>query len=267
VAIVKLHAGVRVALILALFAVPAAAQPPAPPAAGQTQELSAAAPDAAEKSGTAHNFVVDVAHDYRNFISWDNGLWLGVGGLAALAAHQGDEAAYESVAAGNAPDLPGGDAWGSSGVQLPLAVGWWVIGHAVHNERASATGRDLLRAQISVVSWTYAIKIPVNRTRPNGESHSFPSGHASNSFAAATILQAHYGWKLGVPAFAAAAYTAASRVTDNQHWVSDVVFGAALGVVSARTVTLRLRETRVSLMPVKLPGGAGVVVALRRDNE
>ena len=82
--------------------------------------------------------------------------------------------------------------------------------------RVADTGRDLLRAQISVVSWTYAIKLAANRTRPNGDPHSFPSGHASTSFASAMVLQEHFGWKLGVPAFAVAAYTAASRVATSR---------------------------------------------------
>ena len=78
------------------------------------------------------------------------------------------------------------------------------------------------------------------------------------------VLQEHYGWKLGVPAFAAAAYTAASRVTANQHWLSDVVFGAALGVASGRTVTVRLRDTRVTLAPLVVPGGGGISVSTTR---
>jgi hypothetical protein len=76
----------------------------------------------------------------------------------------------------------------------------------------AAVGRDLLRAQLSVVSWTYAIKFATNRTRPNGDPRSFPSGHASTSFTVAMVLQEHFGWKVGIPAFAAAAYTGTSRV-------------------------------------------------------
>ena len=106
-------------------------------------------------------------------------------------------------------------------------------------------GRDLLRAQISVVSWTYAIKVAAQRTRPNGDPRSFPSGHASTSFATAMVLQEHFGWKAGLPAFALAAYTAASRVVANQHWASDVVFGAVVGMASGRTVTIHLRDTRL----------------------
>ena len=78
------------------------------------------------------------------------------------------------------------------------------------------------------------------------------------------VLQEHYGWKLGVPAFAIASYTAASRITDNQHWTSDVVFGAALGMVCGRTVTVRLRETKVSIAPLPVRRGGGVLITAQR---
>ena len=40
-----------------------------------------------------------------------------------------------------------------------------------------------------------------------------PSGHAASAFTAATVLQRHYGLKTGIPAYAVAAYVAASRYT------------------------------------------------------
>src|SRR5262249_31830228 len=103
-----------------------------------------------------------------------------------------------------------------------------------------------------------------DRTRPNGDPRGFPSGHASTSFATAMVLQEHYGWMLGLPAFLIAGYTAASRVIANQHWTSDTVFGAAVGIASGRTVTIHLRETRVSLAPLPVPGGGGVLVTATR---
>ena len=104
-----------------------------------------------------------------------------------------------------------------------------------------------------------------SRSRPSARGptairDSFPSGHASTSFATAMVLQEHFGWKAGVPAFAVAAYTAVSRVAANQHWASDVVFGAAVGLASGRTVTIQLRETRVTVAPLAVPGGGGVLV-------
>jgi membrane-associated phospholipid phosphatase len=121
-----------------------------------------------------------------------------------------------------------------------------------------------LRAQLSVVSWTYAIKFIADRTRPNGDPRGFPSGHASTSFATATVLQEHFGWKVGLPAFVAAAYTGTSRIADNQHWASDVVFGAAVGIACGRTVTIHVRDSRVTLSPVLLPGGVGVAIGTER---
>jgi hypothetical protein len=51
----------------------------------------------------------------------------------------------------------------------------------------------------------------------------------------------------------------------NQHWTSDVVMGAAVGMASGRTVTLHLRDTRMSLAPLAVPGGGGVMVSVLRQ--
>jgi membrane-associated phospholipid phosphatase len=240
---------------------PVGAQTPA--ALADTPSLSSSQAPAAPERGGARRFVGDVAGDYKNFFSVETAWWLGGGAGAALAVHPADQAI--SDAARDASDtLPGGSVYGSEYFQMPVAAAWWAIAAAAGSDRHAETGRDLLRAQISVGSWTYAIKLATNRTRPNGDSHSFPSGHASASFATAMVLQDHYGWKVGLPAFLAAGYTAASRVVDNQHWTSDVVFGAALGVACARTVTIKFRETRVAIAPVVAPKSGAVIVSVVR---
>jgi hypothetical protein len=229
--------------------------------AGEATPL--APPASPEEPGEAKRFIRDVLRDYKNFFSVETAVWLGVGGGAALAIHPADDAIRGETQEGTtlSTSLKGGEYYGGAPVQFPLALGWWIVGHAVGSERGADAGRDLLRAQISAVSWTYAFKFPVNRTRPNGDPRSFPSGHASATFATAMVLEDHYGWKVGVPAFAAAVYTAASRVTDDKHWASDVVFGAFLGIASARTVTLHIRQTKVSIAPMAVPGGGGVLVS------
>jgi membrane-associated phospholipid phosphatase len=80
---------------------------------------------------------------------------------------------------------------------------------------------------------TYALKVSINETRPNGENYSFPSGHSSSSFASAEFMRRRYGWKWGAPAYAAAAFVAYSRVESRMHYTHDVVAGAALGVASS----------------------------------
>jgi len=228
----------------------------AAPAAAQTTAL----PTPSGFSG----FVSDVAHDYVRFLSVEN-LKLTTAGLSAAAVtHLGDEDVAEDLAGPTPLALKPGATYGNLAFQFPLAAGWWIIGHAAGSSRAAEAGRDLVRAQISAASWTYAIKYVADRTRPNGDPRSFPSGHASASFATAMVLQEHYGWKLGLPLFAAATYVCAERVTNTKHWPSDVVFGSAIGLMSGRTVTLRLRQRRLIVSPQAVPGGGGVFVHVSR---
>jgi len=78
---------------------------------------------------------------------------------------------------------------------------------------------------------TYGIKFATKRIRPDGSNkRSFPSGHTSNSFLGATIIQNIYGTDIGLPAYLFASITGLSRINDNKHYLSDVIFGAALGV-------------------------------------
>jgi membrane-associated phospholipid phosphatase len=235
-------------------------------ASASARAQSVSAPDAgaaASEPGTASRFLRDVGGDYKHFLSKETALWLAGGGGAALAVHQADQSIADWVS-DNSFSMPGGSVYGSQLFQIPVAIAWWIAGSKAGSEKQATVGRDLLRAQLSVVSWTYAIKFASNRTRPNGDPRGFPSGHATTSFATAAVLQEHFGWKVGIPAFAAAAYTGTSRVMDNQHWASDVVFGAALGIASGRTVTLHMRNTRVTLSPVPMPGGIGVAVRTER---
>jgi membrane-associated phospholipid phosphatase len=204
------------------------------PGLAQTETAPPPAADAAARAASGspqeHNwavqFVRDVGSDYVHYFSKENAVWFGVGGAAALAIHPADDNLSEWAQENNVT-LAGGATYGSQWLHIPVAMGVWGLGAAAGSGRVADTGRDLLRAQISVVSWTYAIKLAARRTRPNGDPNSFPSGHSSTSFATAMVLQEHFGWKAGIPAFAAAAYTGVERVADNQHWASDVIMGAA----------------------------------------
>ena len=100
-----------------------------------------------------------------------------------------------------------------------------------------------------------------HRERPDGSNaQSFPSGHASITFATATVLELHLGWRYSVLGYTVASYVAGSRLHDNRHWLSDVVFGAAVGTIG-RTVTQHGRNTW-TLAPVPVRGGVALV-ALR----
>jgi membrane-associated phospholipid phosphatase len=222
--------------------------------------VAGAEPSGRHESGFVR-FMKDVGGDYKHFFSKETAWWYAGGLGTAGLVHLADEEIAEALADPPQPTqtaLEGGDKYGNLTYQLPLAVGWWITGHAMGSSRGAAAGRDLLRAQINATTWAYAIKYAVGRTRPNGDPRSFPSGHATAVFATAMVLQEHYGWKVGVPFFAAATYTAISRITVNKHWASDVTFGAFVGMASARTVTLHVRNQKFTLAPLPARGGGGV---------
>jgi membrane-associated phospholipid phosphatase len=103
-----------------------------------------------------------------------------------------------------------------------------------------------------------------SRTRPDGSDQlSFPSGHTSTAFAWATVANAHYGWKAGVPSYLAASAIGLSRITNDKHHLSDVVAGATIGLITGRTVvrtngTPRGRRRVFNLHPMTDAQGSGV---------
>src|ERR1044071_8600947 len=125
---------------------------------------------------------------------------------------------------------------GSAPLELGAAFTTYAIGRAMKKPCAAALGADLVQAQLMAQMLTVGLKQAARRTRPTGSGLSFPSGHTSMAFASATVLQRHFGWKAGIPAYAVASYVAASRVQTQRHYLSDVAFGAALGIVAGRTI-------------------------------
>jgi membrane-associated phospholipid phosphatase len=84
---------------------------------------------------------------------------------------------------------------------------------------------------------TYALKFTIDEKRPNGDNQSFPSAHASISFASAEFVRKRYGWDYGIPAYVVATFVAYSRVESKQHYTHDVIGGAAIGIVSSYLFT------------------------------
>lgn len=99
--------------------------------------------------------------------------------------------------------------------------------------------------------------------RPDGSGDdSFPSGHASVSFAAAASLQNRYGWKVGVPAQLVASFVGVARVEARKHHWYDVVAGAAIGEASGFLITSKQNQS-VHVLPWGDAHSAGAVVDVR----
>ena len=80
------------------------------------------------------------------------------------------------------------------------------------------------------------IKHTTNVMRPDGtDNHSFPSGHTATAFMTATMLTKEYGhispW-IGMGAYSFATATGLMRIANNKHWLSDVLTGAGIGIIS-----------------------------------
>lgn len=193
---------------------------------------------------------------------------LGIGAGAAAAAYPSDDELSDSLQ--DADTLrtvfkPGkylGYAW----VQGGAAVGLYLVGRyamepdpGTHTNKVSHLGFDLIRAQLVSQALTLGIKQAVRRDRPTGECCAFPSGHASVTFATASVLERHFGYRASWPMFAIAGYVSASRLADNRHFLSDVLFGSALGIASGWTVVGRHGRDMFSLVPIPTHGGVAVV--------
>jgi len=194
--------------------------------------------------------------DIRALPSSDTGVWLAVTAATALAARGSDERLADwSARSGGAAYTSAGRAFGSGWIQSGGAVAAYVAGRIAGKPQVAHVGSDLIRAQALNGLLTTAIKVSVGRTRPTGSHYAFPSGHASATFASAAVLHAHYGWKAGAPALAAATFVGWTRVRDGQHWLTDVAFGAGIGIISGRTVARTHTGKRVTMVPTKTKGG------------
>ena len=81
------------------------------------------------------------------------------------------------------------------------------------------------------------IKYTAKEMRPDGSTaNSWPSGHTATSFVGATLLHKEYGltrspwWS--VAGYGVATATGVMRVLNNRHWISDVLSGAGIGIMS-----------------------------------
>lgn len=107
-------------------------------------------------------------------------------------------------------------------------------------EGRSDWGRYLASTAMSygiMALFVNSIKYTAKEMRPDGSTrNSWPSGHTATAFVGATILHKEYGltrspW-YSVAGYGVATATGVMRVLNNRHWVSDVLSGAGVGIMS-----------------------------------
>jgi membrane-associated phospholipid phosphatase len=133
---------------------------------------------------------------------------------------------------------------GSAYVLIPVSAGFYFIGSRGHDERFRETGLIAFETLIDVNIAGEVIKAIANRARPtesDGKGHfldspnsrlnsSFPSGHALNTWALASVIAHEYPKPLvKIVVYGLASTVIVARVGARKHFPGDVVAGAGLG--------------------------------------
>lgn len=227
----------RIVLVLAIAA-PAFAQP--------------------EPAPDDRNFLQTIVDDMKSVVSKESVPVLSTATALALFASPFDETLTYSASCSTFLKTTFGG-WarvvGQEWVLGGGALATYLIGRAADKPKLAAMGGDLVESQLVAGAASFALKHSIRRARPDGEPRSFPSGHAAGTFAAATVIQRHFGLKAAIPAFTAAAVISGARLQANSHYPTDLIMGAALGVLSGRAATFELGRRRLSVSPSVSTGG------------
>lgn len=243
------------------------------PLRAQTADAAPARAQASDTAGSAH---------VPPFFTYRDAVLLGgfIGGTIAIApldrhvAHTlQDPKLQENSAFKSAASL-----FGFMGQPAPqiIGVGLYGVGRLAHVHRMEALGLHGLEAMMLATAFTDVGKMTLGRARPfvHGDTvpfsfaflrgfkgrdfQSFPSGHATTAFAAASAVTAetsHWidesrwwpGWKLviGTTMYGGATLIGVSRMYHDEHWASDVLAGAAIGTFSGiKTVRFVYRHPK-----------------------
>jgi hypothetical protein len=207
-----------------------------------------------------------VPSDFVRFFSKDTAKIVGLVGASALVASRWDGQSIDGIQ-GMAPAsrFEAGNVGGGFLIQAGASFGVYTLARLTDNQKMIAVGGDLVRAQILSQGIVQAGKMMTQRQRPDGSnSHSMPSGHTASAFVTASVLQRHFGWKAGIPAYGFGAYVAAARMSANKHNLSDVLMGAAIGIAAGRTVSVGVGETRFDMGIAPTVGGAAIMFTKRQ---
>ncbi len=189
---------------------------------------------------------------------WDGNDWLKLGAMggAAFLTMQIDQPIRDAVLKDRSyfysVPIEGGRIWGELYSPIVLFAGFAAHSLITNSISTRKVAYEIGQASLYTGAITLILKTAFGRTRPymnEGTSsyypfsslldkyHSFPGGHTATAFVLSTVLSRNAGptW-LKVLAYLPAVFTPISRVYQDQHWMSDNVFGGALGYFIAAWV-------------------------------
>ena len=151
-----------------------------------------------------------------------------------------------------------GEVLGSAVYPLAASALFMTLSGNRKTSTMKAFGSDMIRAHFFNGLVTVSMKGLINRTRPNGASYSYPSGHTSTAFTTAGVINHHYGPKWGIPAFVLAGYVGLSRLQENKHYATDIIAGAVIGTyISYKISNRKNSDEKFTIMPSLVRGSPG----------
>ncbi len=178
-----------------------------------------------------------------------------------------------------------GEKFGNGGYLVGYCLVHYGAGWALSDDRSKRTALLSIESLALSGLFTAALKGTFHRSRPDtGDDYdtfdgpgfstdsdelSFPSGHSAAAFSVATVVATEYRDVPFLPAgvYGAATLAALSRVNDDEHWLSDVFVGSAIGYFTAQAILGRHAGDgaggKLALVPLIDDERAGVAVACR----
>jgi membrane-associated phospholipid phosphatase len=176
-------------------------------------------------------FISDIPEDLdSSFLSWPV-MFVVAGGVAASHISTMDLRIQKDYG-GRRYLGKGSDFLSTAGTAFildPLALGFWGLGKLIKNDSMEKTGETLVESILLTEVSVLIIKDAFHRERPDGGQYSFPSGHTARAFTIASVLAVNHGPIAGIPAYAIASLIGFSRFDKDRHYLSDILFGAAIG--------------------------------------
>jgi membrane-associated phospholipid phosphatase len=185
------------------------------------------------------------------FFNSDNAAALLWAGLASVAMNNGDadDDIAEYFETHDTFGKTGAEAFnilGSPLTHFPAAALWYAVSANRQDEVNKQRAMTMFTALTINGTATVALKAVRQNDRPAGDGWAWPSGHTSSSFTVASVLHEFYGLKVGIPAYAVAGLVAYRMMDVGDHWASDVVFGATLGLVVGHSVARNHRAPQIA---------------------
>ena len=218
---------------------------------------------AAEDAATSHPFLDDAKAFVAAPLHWDRSDWLFFGGaiVATAAAHHYDDQVRTHFTTGQyASNLTTqkSNELKDAAPALAAVAATWLYGSLVGDYRGHREAAQMVESAVLSVSTVFVLRLGIGRERPADTadsnrwfsgSNSFPSLHSTGAFAIGTVLAESgnddYRALRRLLGYGLGAITSYERLKHNDHWLSDTVAGAAMGIASARFVMNRRNPNRL----------------------